>query len=375
MLKLSSLFTIHCTDKAVSHVFFSLCQQWQGPNLQARMVVPSCEPSCRGSNLTEAIPLLLKRWYYCNPDTPRVTAEKRFLKDLKNFDAVYLWPGTSLETFKQVKHSGKPIFLERVNCYTGKAKQILDDAYKHLGVAPQHTITPDSIQQEEAELKLADFIFCPSLEVKKSFQAAGVPEEKLLLTSEGWAPQRFPNIPSEKPLQEEVTVLFVGSICVRKGAHLLLRAWERAGIKGQLILFGTIEPAIAKTCSEILARPDVVHYEYSADYAFAYRQADIFAFPSLEEGSPLVAYEAMAHGLPMLVSPMGAGGIVRDGIDGMIVSPYDSDAWVEALRQLAYSPKLRTQFGSSAREWAKEFTWEKVAARRAAFVMAGLKSS
>lgn len=337
------------------------------------MVVPSCEPLCRRSNLVEAIPPLLKRWYYRSADLPKAITEKRFLKDLKNFDAVYLWPGTSLETFKKAKHSGKPIFLERVNCYTGKAKHILDDAYKRLGIHPQHTITQDSIQQEQAELRLADFIFCPSLEVKKSFQAAGVPEEKLLLTSEGWSPQRFPTIPAEKPLQEEVTILFVGSICVRKGAHLLLRAWERAAIKGRLILFGTIEPAIAETCRDILARPDVVHYEYSTDYAFAYREADIFAFPSLEEGSPLVGYEAMAHGLPMLVSPMGAGGIVRDGIDGMIISPYDHDAWVEALRKLAYSPELRTQFGNSAREQAKEFTWEKVAARRAAFVIEGLK--
>jgi glycosyltransferase involved in cell wall biosynthesis len=65
---------------------------------------------------------------------------------------------------------------------------------------------------------------------------------------------------------------------------------------------------------------------------------------------------------------MGAGGVVRDGIDGMIVSPYDEDAWVEALRKLAHSPDLRAKFGVSARKRAKEFTWEKVAQRRAALV-------
>lgn len=340
------------------------------------MVVPSCEPLCREPNLVEAIPPFFKWWYYRSADAPRAMAEKRFLRDIKDFDAVYLWPATSLETFRKVKQTGQPIFLERINCYMGKAKHILDDAYTRLGVHPQHTITSDSIQQEKAEVELADFIFCPSLEVKKSFQEAGVPEEKLISTSEGWCPQRFPIIPSEKLLPKEtVTVLFVGSVCVRKGAHLLLRAWNRAGIKGRLILFGTIEPAIAETCGEILARSDVVHYEYSTNYAFAYREADIFAFPSLEEGSPLVTYEAMAHGLPMLMSPMGAGGIVRDGVDGIIVSPYDNDSWVEALRKLAYSPELRTRFGASAREWVKEFTWEKVAVKRSALVLERLKAS
>jgi glycosyltransferase involved in cell wall biosynthesis len=140
-----------------------------------------------------------------------------------------------------------------------------------------------------------------------------------------------------------------------------------------LLLCGSIEPAIAEACSEILARPDVVHSQYNPDISWAYRQADIFAFPSLEEGSPLVTYEAMAHGLPILTSPMGAGSIVRDGIDGMIVSPYEHDAWVEALRKLASSPDLRTRFGDAARQRAQEFTWERVADRRAKLMLEKLK--
>jgi len=340
MLKLSSLFTIYCNDQGVSHIFLSLCGQWRGSDLQARMVVPNCEPSCRGPNLVEGIPPFLKWLYYRSPDGARDMAEKRFLKDLKYFDAAYLWPATSLETFRKVKKLGQPIFLERFNCYTGTAKRILDDAYTRLGVHPQHPNTPDKIQQEQAEVGLADFIFCPSPEVTKSFQEAGVPEQKLIPTSYGWSPRRFPTIPSDKLRRETVTVLFVGSVCVRKGAHLLLRAWERAGVKGRLMLWGSMEPTIAETCGEILERSDVVHLEYNKDIAFAYREADIFAFPSLEEGSPLVIYEAMAHGLPVLTSPMGAGSIVRDGIDGIIVSPDDGDAWVEALRKLAHSPEL-----------------------------------
>jgi glycosyltransferase involved in cell wall biosynthesis len=338
------------------------------------MVVPSCEPSCRSPNLIEAVPPFLKPLYYRRANLPKTMAEKLFLQDIKDFDAAYLWMATSGETFRKVKQNNVPIFLERINCYQGKAKCILDQAYQRLGIKPQHRITLDTIKEEDAELELADFIFCPSQEVKKSFQEAGVPEYKLLQTSEGWSLKRFPDLPTKKEVSDSVTVLFLGKISVRKGAHLLMRVWDRSGIKGRLIMFGEIEPAIAETCGDFFQRPDIVHYEFSNDYAFAYREADIFAFPSLEEGSPLVAYEAMAHGLPMLVSPMGAGGIVRDGLDGIVLDAYDEDAWVESLRNLATSFDLRTRFGNSGRQWIQEFTWEKVAQRRKASLLEKLNA-
>lgn len=373
MLRLSSLFPLHCHDRAVSHVFYSLCKEFDGPDLQVRMLVPSCESSCRGPNLIEAVPQFLQRLYYRRANLPRIMAEKRFLKDIKNFDAAYLWMATSGETFKKVKQSNVPIFLERINCHQGKAKRILDNAYKRLGIEPQHLIKPETISEEEVELELADFIFCPSQEVKKSFQEAGVPEDKLIQTSEGWSPERFPITSTKKEESDSITVLFMGKISVRKGAHLLMRAWERSGIKGRLIMFGEIEPAIAATCGDFFKRPDIVHHAHSNNYAFAYQEADIFAFPSLEEGSPLVAYEAMAHGLPMLVSPMGAGGIVRDGLDGIVLDAYDEDAWVESLRKLAASYDLRALFGNSGRKWIQEFTWEKVAQRRKAYLLERLQ--
>ncbi|MBD2012462.1 glycosyltransferase family 4 protein [Microcoleus sp. FACHB-53] len=303
-------------------------------------------------------------------------AEKRFLRELKDFDAAHIWPGTTLDVFQKTKKIGKPIFLERINTYVGNSKRILDEAYARLGIPPNHGITPEKIQAEQAELELADFIWGCSPEVIKSFQEAGVPDEKIIPTSYGWCPTRFPTIHAEKPPTDEFTVLFLGTVGVRKGVHLLLRAWERANIKkGRLIIFGQIEPAIAETCRDLLARPDVIRREFSINYASAYREADLFAFPSLEEGSPLVTYEAMAHGLPMLMSPMGAGGVVRDGIDGMVLPPYEEDAWVEALRKFANNPDLCKKFGESGRQWVQEFTWEKVAARRAASMQELLKAA
>lgn len=178
MLKLSALFPIHSRNRGISDVFFSVCKEWKGPELKARMVVPSCDPECRGPNVVEAIPSLVKKLYYLSPSLPIVKTEKRFLQDFKDFDIAYLWPGISLDFVKRVNKQNKPIVLEAVNSYQGAAKIILDDAYSGLGLEPQHNITPENIQDEKEKLKLIDFIFCPSPIVAKSFQEVGVADRK-----------------------------------------------------------------------------------------------------------------------------------------------------------------------------------------------------
>jgi glycosyltransferase involved in cell wall biosynthesis len=369
MIKLLTLFPLHCNNTAVSHTFWAVCQPWQSPTLSAQLLVPSCSPSCRKPYVTEAIPRFLQRFYYRFPHAPKRRTEQYFLKHFRAYDAVSLWPGVSLEVTQQVKASGKPIFLERINCFQGKAKTILDALYAQLDAVPQHPITEQSIQHERSEVDLADYIFCPNPEVKRSLLEVGVPEPKLIASSFGWEPTRFQIAPRQSSVSKPFTVLFVGTVCVRKGAHVLLRAWQKAGIAGQLILCGDMEPAIAQHCADILARPDVQHLPYTQDLSRLYSQSSVFAFPSFEEGGPMVTFEAMAHGLPILTTLMGSAGVVRHEIDGFILSPYDEEAWVEALQTLTHNAEQRTRLGASAQQQAQDYTWDKVSSRRAAQII------
>ena len=125
-----------------------------------------------------------------------------------------------------------------------------------------------------------------------------------------------------------MTALFVGTICVRKGVHLLLDYWIQSGVKGRLILLGEIEPIIKDKCADLLRRSDIVVMDYvkEKDLGALYRSADVFLLPSLEEGSPLVIYEACGSGLPVVTTPMGAGAIVRHSCEGLVLDPYDSAA-------------------------------------------------
>jgi glycosyltransferase involved in cell wall biosynthesis len=88
----------------------------------------------------------------------------------------------------------------------------------------------------------------------------------------------------------------------------------------------------------------------------------------------MVTYEAMAHGLPVLVSPMGAGAVARDGIDGFVIAPSDVDAMIDKLRKLASDVELRNALGEAARLQANRFTWEMAASRRSTEILERLHS-
>jgi len=378
MLRVLSSYLTYASNRAISHIFLSLCRPEIEVPVQFTCLVSSCDPEVERSNVVKAIPNLIRPFVFRLRANDAMT-EWHYLQALKPFDAAYLWPGFSLATIRKVKNQGKPIFIERINCFTGFTKSVMNSEYIRLGLGPRHPTTEQTVQDELEETRLADFIFCPSPHVRSSFLDAGVPAEKLLLSSYGWCPNRFPGLLNQRPTPKSVdqpfTILFVGTVCVRKGAHLLMDAYVRSGIKGKLILCGAMEPAIAEICQDWLRRPDIIHQPYVNNISTFYQDADLFAFPSLEEGSPLVSYEAMAHGLPMLVSPMGGGEIVRDGVDGFVRSPFDQSAWIETLQKLADSPDLRLQLSRNASQRAAEFTYEKVANRRAGMILEHLTHS
>ena len=75
--------------------------------------------------------------------------------------------------------------------------------------------------------------------------------------------------------------------------------------------------------------------------------ADVFVFPSLFEGSAVVTYEALACGLPSVVTPE-AGSVVRDGVEGFLVAPRDVLALAERMEQLGNDPGLRDRMSAAA---------------------------
>jgi len=122
-------------------------------------------------------------------------------------------------------------------------------------------------------------------------------------------------------------------------------------------MVGRIETGYRSMLTRWDGLPGVRLAGYAPDPISLYQQADVFAFPTIEEGSALVTYEALACGLPVITTP-NAGSVVRDRVEGSIVPIRDVDVLAAALERLRTDEQLRQEMGQAARKRAKEFTWQ-----------------
>jgi glycosyltransferase involved in cell wall biosynthesis len=89
---------------------------------------------------------------------------------------------------------------------------------------------------------------------------------------------------------------------------------------------------------------------YQEEVAGYYRLFDAFLLPSVNEGTPVSAIEALASGTPVVATRVGGvPDVVRDGVDGFLVAPGDTEAAAERLAELARHPVLRARLGDAGR--------------------------
>ncbi len=209
--------------------------------------------------------------------------------------------------------------------------------------------------RRRSDLELTDRVLVPSEHIAQRVIAGGTDEAKVRVVPYAADCRRFRPDPLKRPA-ETCTFLFAGGITQRKGIKYLLEAWravKRPGWKLQLVgplpsQPGPLEQYLGDV--ELLGR--VAHAEMPARMA----AADVFVFPSLFEGSAVVTYEALACGLPSVVTP-NAGSVVRDGVEGFLVPSGEVDALAQRMEQLGRDSELRETFGIAARKRAEAHDW------------------
>lgn len=359
-----------------SYACQALLEAMNAAGLDVSLYCVSCENSVHKPFYQLSLPLWAKPFGYklFSDNFLKKYTEWRYLCSLKDQDIAYLWPDTSIDTYRAVKSSGYILLTENVNTHQATSKKILDKEYHRLGLIPNHGIEEKNIADECAKLELVDYVFSPSSEVTKSLLKAEVPNEKIIQSSYGCYENSIllPEEVSGRANRTELTAIFVGRIGIRKGVHLLLDYWAKAGVTGKLKLVGRIEPGAMHLIEPYLHRHDVEHVPFTSDLRSVYLDADVFLLPSLEEGSPLVTYLALGAGLPSIVSPMGGGGVISDGYEGLVVDPHNADEWVESIRKIFSDTEFRLKISSNAYNKASEYLWNNVGHRRGESLLASL---
>jgi glycosyltransferase involved in cell wall biosynthesis len=171
----------------------------------------------------------------------------------------------------------------------------------------------------------------------------------------------------EHDLGEKPLVLYVGRLVREKGVEVLLEAWPRVATPATLVLIG--EGPLAKRAQATtgvrllgaLSRAALPPAYAAAEFAVL---ASI-PTPRFREPWGLVCNEAMHRGRPVIASDSvgaAAGGLVRDGVTGLVVRAGDPGALAAAIERLLGDSVLRRTLGEAAREAVQPYTYEAMAA-------------
>jgi alpha-1,3-rhamnosyl/mannosyltransferase len=213
----------------------------------------------------------------------------------------------------------------------------------------------------------------PSYAVKHDLvQVCGADEERITVISHGVDEEFFEATPAKREVARiqhnlpDRYILFVGSMEPRKNLLALLEAHASLPEKSQreypLVIVGAAgwkSEAIQRAISK---NPNVrlIGYVSRELLPAIYEASSLFVFPSLYEGFGMPVLEAMAAGAPIIASNVSALPEVL-GDTGILVDPDDISAMAEAIESILADPQTAALMGSSARQRARRFTWEKCA--------------
>jgi phosphatidylinositol alpha-1,6-mannosyltransferase len=162
-------------------------------------------------------------------------------------------------------------------------------------------------------------------------------------------------------MKDERLLLLVGNDLNKKGADLAIRALATLPPDVQLAIAGSApEHEVRRLAFDAGVGDRVRILPHTDDPAAYYAAADLLVAPSREDSFHLPALEAMACGLPVVLSARaGAAELVKDGVEARIVrDPTDVRSLAEAVMGVLDSPELAEGLASRGRAFAERCSWD-----------------
>jgi glycosyltransferase involved in cell wall biosynthesis len=245
-----------------------------------------------------------------------------------------------------------------------------ESGLKKIGVSHRSFLFRMFLGFRNMILKHADAFSAISTEIASEWTSSGIPSEKIHLIPNCVDTKRFvpvddvQKIPLRKKLNlpQDVTIaIYTGRLVSYKGLPLLLKVWNEIRRKYEnvlLILAGTGGLDI-HNCEEELRQyvkvnglEKYVLFTGAVQNVPEYLQAsDLFVFPTENDAFPSSIVEAMACGLPVVTTPVGAiKTIVTDGETGLLIQPGDHEQLFQALDVMLSDTALASRLGDAAHQ-------------------------
>lgn len=266
-------------------------------------------------------------------------------------DRIYAFTQVGLESLEWASRSGVDSILESPNGHIANFAEVYRrESSDFCGRTYRGHPNQMMVERVEREYSLASRIRLSSDWSRRTFAREPALAGKIAVFDQPIDLQRFRPSTEQPEFSGPLRVCFVGMLDLRKGFVYLLRAIRKVGAERiKLRIVG----ATGDADSRMLFMRESAGLDVSAstgDPIDAMRNSELLVLPTLEDGSPFAVAEAMACGLPVIVTDQcGGAEWVREGESGWIVPARDSDALARALeRAIRVRAHLR-EMGASAR--------------------------
>jgi glycosyltransferase involved in cell wall biosynthesis len=279
------------------------------------------------------------------------------------FSLVYGMEHSSAETFGAQKAQGGCCVLRQVTAHGRTVNAVLRNevarfpelvtSYHRLLLANGEKIA----LRKQTEYNLADCIIANSHYVRRTLIENGVPEAKIVTVPTGCPPVDQVGARCGRE-SGALRFLYVGTLSLRKGFPHLLAAWRVAklGRLAELWIAGHPELNVSL---KLLTERNIRYFGMLSQSALSdlYRQADVLVLPTLCEGLAHAVLEGLSFGLPVITTEAsGAGDLVVEGENGIIVRAGDAAALASAMTQLTDRRAALPSMGARSVERALGWT-------------------
>ena len=270
-------------------------------------------------------------------------------------DVFFGYSYDSLEALLAEKSRGILTIVNQVDPGAFEHELVLEEAERWKSYAMGEAQPPAAyFARNRQEWETADVIIVNSSWSKQALIASGAPEHKLEVLPLAYEEEVI--APPELMQRDtaNLRVLWLGTVCLRKGIQYLMEAARLLDSHPiEFLIGGSIR--IAK--SAVREAPRNVRFlgqiPRSQARAF-YQQGDVFVLPTISDGFALTQLEALAHGLPVVVTP-NCGRVVTDWKTGFVVPAKDPKALAQALLRFERDRTLAARMRPACQEAVQEF--------------------
>jgi len=283
----------------------------------------------------------------------------------KKIDIFHHYGAPQTMALKVARNKGAKTFLQTINAHvlfdmkvTKEEAEIYNVPVLKEPVYFSHILNKNRLLKA---YEMADYIICLSKFAYNTFIQNGIKPEKIRILPLGVDLNRFR--PGKK-LDDKFRILFVGRVTLQKGIKYLLEAYQKLKLKNaELVIVGPVGNELKEWIRDARNKINFKMVGFTPNPVPFYQNASIFVLPSVTEGCARVILEAMACGLPVIVTT-NTGTICEDGKSGFVIPIRDVETLKEKILFLYENREIREEMGKNAREHIlKHYGWEKYVKR------------